>query len=190
MKKKILMLFVSILAVAMLAVPVMAEPTKGQKVEITMTQVATSPPTPIDDDVFTGPVTHSHVNGYYDVTIEIKDGATVVSTLVGDAVLNRKLVRVPQKGSILGRWIFTDYYEITIDTVDGESVDGGFEGNGKTILDGVNPAGMGISWELGRANALFHGTEDFEGQTLNFKSAWTTYVGPGPIVWDGYLLKP
>ena len=188
MNKKILMLLVSILAVAMLAVPVMAKPTQGQKAAVTMSQVGTG--TGPGDIHPTGPIIHNHFEGYYDVTIEIKDGATVVSTLVGDAVVDRKLVIVPQKGSILGRWVFTDYYEITIDTVDGEPVDGGFEGNGKVILDGVNPMGPGvISWELGRANALFHGTEDFEGQTLNFNGRWTPYAA-GPIVWDGYLLKP
>jgi hypothetical protein len=182
LNRKVLEIAVVLMAVAMLAVPVMANPTQGQKVAVTMTQIATGPPTTLDEDV-TGPITHSHSEGYYNVEIDITDGPT----LIGTAVVDRKLVRVPQKGSILGRWIFTDYYEITIDTKGGAPVDGGFEGNGKVILDGVNPATMGISWEKGRANVLLHGTEDFEGQTLNFNVPWNAEQD---IVWDGYLLKP
>ena len=189
MNKKILGISFVLVIAALLIAPVFADPTQGpNKKAVTMTQVPTGivPGGPY----MTGPITHNQFGGLYDVTIEIKDGATVESTLVGEAVVDRKLVAVPQKGSILGRWIFADYYVITIETVDGGAVVGGFEGNGNLIMDGVNPAGPGvITWEKARAKGLFHGTGDFEGQTLNFNTPWTPY-GTGDIVWDGYLLKP
>jgi hypothetical protein len=100
------------------------------------------------------------------------------------------VIVVPQPnkwGENKEKWIFTDYYEITIDTVDGEPVDGSFEGNGKVMIDGATAVVL-APWIQSRSNALFHGTGTFDGQTLNFVTHWREPAGG--IVWDGYLLKP
>ena len=183
MKKKILVTVTAFLILAMMLTPLaLAKPTKGQKEAVTVTMVATGPPADLDDPRLTGPVTHFHWLAPYAVTIEIEGGATLGGTIVQ----YRKLVTVPQKEGY--RWIFTDYYEITILTEDGELIgsDCGFEGNAKVILDGVFML-PSFSYDKGRGSGLFHGTGTFEGQTLNVDSdGWQPM---GPIIWRGYL-KP
>jgi len=170
--KKILVLLVSVLAVAMFAVSVMAKPTNGPNkvyVEVGMTRndgggagIELSP------DVFTGPITHRHRLQGYDITITFEDG----STLMGTLLIERKVVQVPQKGAV--KAILTDNYEFTFN-------DGGFEGNGQVLLDAVKM--QSLAW------GLFHGTGDFEGQTLNIGHPWAAYGGGAPNLWVGYWLK-
>ena len=178
MKKKILMLLVSILAVAMLAVPVMAKPTNGPNkvaVMVTMTRNSASdgggPGILLDPNVNTGPITHGHWEQHFTTTITFEDD----STLEGTIVIERKVVIVRRAQG--NKLIFTDYYVFTFP---GNDPDTGFVGNGKVILD----IGKGLSLAYG----LFHGTGDFEGQTLNIGHTWEDYtaaVNP----WYGYWLK-
>ena len=185
MNKKILMLLVSVLAVAMLTVPVMAKPTKGQKSAVTITMVGAADNPIILSAVPTGSAVHIHMQGHYYVTIEIAGG----STLEGEAFLDRKLLVVPQPNRAGDeKWHFTDYYVITIHTIDEVPVGSprGFEGNGRVMIEGATTQVL-APWIQGRSNALFHGTGAFEGQTLNFNTNWRPFGGG--IVWDGYLLK-
>jgi hypothetical protein len=196
MKRKILGIAVAILAMATLAVPVMAKPTKGQKAAVIMRNTTTSFGT--FDDHLVGNVLHRDFEMYTTLIIEIYDDeGDLETTLEGTSVVDRKTVNVlqPNKwdGELLTKTIMIDYYVITITLEGGEPVASarGFEGNDIVVIDGI-PSNV-YPWIMGRANALFHGTGAYEGQTFNFKEPW----GPAPapifplaIVWDGYLLKP
>ena len=160
--------------VAMLATPVMAKPENGPNkvaVTVTMTRNVASDGggtgIQLDPPVFTGLIIHAHVEQHFTTTIEFADG----STLDGTIVVDRKIVNI-KTGS---RVILTDHYVFTFN--DG---DAGFEGNGNVILDNVN--------QLSKAYGLFHGTGDFEGQTLNIGHTWASYVD-SVNPWFGYWLK-
>ena len=175
MNKKILLLLVSVLAVAMLAVPVMAKPTNGpNKVAVTVTMTRNDGGGAgilIDPDVFTGPITHRHLLQGFAVIITFEDATTLVGTLK----VERKTVWVPQKETL--KRIFTDYYVFTFP---GDAEDTGFVGNSKVIVDGVKGQSL--------AYGLYHGTGDFEGQTLNIGHPWAAFSGT-PAPWTGYWLK-
>jgi hypothetical protein len=185
--KKILVLLVSVLAIAMLVTPLaVAKPTKGpNKMAVTMTQSPAIPPIDFGSIVAvpTGNAVHISQTNYYDVTIEVRDDAgTLVETLTGTNVVYRNYVAVKQKDG-LEKWIFNDYYEFDF----GE---GGFVGNGKVIMDGVDfdPfTGTLYGYEQSMGCGLFHGTGDFEGQTLNVGHHMGEALGG--IVWTGYWLK-
>jgi hypothetical protein len=177
MKKKIIMLLVTVLAITMLAVPVMAKPTKGQKTAVTVIMTRNDgggPGTPLSPNRNTGPIIHLHRLQGYDVTVTFEDSSTVL----GNIEVERKMVNV--KGG--HRIVLTDYYVITLfkDELKTDPYDGGFEGNGQVLLDRVN--GASLAW------GLFHGTEDFEGQTLNIGHGWEAFSST-PNPWYGYWLK-
>jgi hypothetical protein len=184
MKKIVLVLLVSVLAVAMLTVPVMAKPTREpNKMAVTMTQSPADPAFVMNGlPVVTGNAVHISQTNYYDVTIEVRDDAgTVVETLTGTNVVYRNYVAVMQKDG-LQKWIFTDYYEFDFGH-------GGFVGNGKVIMDGVDftPPSTLNGYEQTMGYGLFHGTGDFEGQTLNAGHSWES--AGGIALWTGYWLK-
>jgi hypothetical protein len=182
MKKKIMMMFVTVLAVAMLSVPVMAKPTNGPNkvavtVDMTRNDIPPGWPGPgpypgeeIDPNRFTGPIIHLYRIQRYDVIVTFADD----STLEGTLEVERKILNV--KGG--AKVILTDYYVFTFD--DG-ALARGFKGNGQVLLD--NMKGRSLGW------GLFHGTGEFEGQTLNIGHPWVAYGGGGPTAWVGYWLK-
>ena len=177
-------MLISIMLLALLivsAIPVMAKPTKGQKTAVTLGMKRVGDFVDIEDPVYTGPITHQYIRVNYDATITFDDGS---DDLVGTLVTERKVVVVPQKEG--EKRIFTDHYVFTFP---GEDEDTGFVGNGKVILDGVYvPEGGGLSWEKSMGYGLFHGTGDFEGQTLNVGHTWGA-PGTTPSAWTGYWLK-
>jgi len=125
------------------------------------------PGTEIDPNVVTGPITHLHRLQHFTTTIAFEDG----STLDGTIEVVRKMVQVPQKEA--NRVILTDYYVFDFG-------DGGFVGDGLVMLDNVN--------HLSKAYGLYHGTGDFEGQTLNIGHTWESYIS-AVNPWYGYWLK-
>jgi hypothetical protein len=177
LNKKVLGIAVVLMAVTMLAVPVYAKPTNGpNKVAVTVTMTRDGRPVNeggdgggngilLDGPVFTGVIIHVVLEQHYFTTITFADN----STLDGYIVDERKVVNI--KGS--SRIVLTDNYVFDF----GE---GGFEGNGLVMLDMVKGQSKGYG--------LFHGTGDFEGQTLNIGHGWepfSTVVNP----WLGYWLK-
>jgi hypothetical protein len=171
MNKKILAIFVSLLVVALLTTPVLAIPTNGPN-KVAVTVVFKSGSRTDIVDVWTGPIRHRTFTATWGVVeLTITDGPT----LIGTATAERSTVRVPQNGAY--KVIFVDYYVFDFG-------DGGFEGNGKVILDGMVP---GIGWDQSLARGLFQGTEAFEGQTLNIGHPFWSM--PGPPTWIGYWLK-
>jgi hypothetical protein len=175
MNKKILGIFISLLVVALLATPVLAQPTNGpNKVAVSVDMTRTDGPGPgtlLDPNVNTGPITHGHWLQHFTTTVTFEDG----STLEGTIDIERKVVIVRRTPG--NKLIFTDY---NVFTFPGYDPDTGFVGNSKVILD----IGKGLSLAYG----LFHGTGDFEGQTLNIGHTWADYaaaVNP----WYGYWLN-
>ena len=173
--------------VALLATPVMAKTdlndTQGNKVGVTVILTRDGSPVAnggdgggqgihLEDNVVTGAVYHGHWEQHFKTKITFGDGSTCEGYLVAD----RKVVNI-KDGT---RLVFTDYYEFTFDLNEDEVADAGFVGNAEVQIDGVN--------SLSLAYGLFHGTGDFEGQTLNIGHTWAPYIG---VVnpWYGYWLK-
>ena len=177
MNKKIVVLAITVLALAMFAVPVMAKPTKGpNKVAVSLFLTQTNR---VDGpDVITGNVIHLTSLQTFEATIKFDDVTKI--DLIGTLVADRKIVVVEQKEG--NKVILTDYYVFTFP---GEDEDTGFEGNAQVILDGMPPTTGGAS---SKARGLFHGTGDFEGQTLNVGHGWEAFTGTVKP-WTGYWLK-
>ncbi len=175
MNKKVLVIFVALMAVVMLATPlvgmVTAEPTEGQKVPVTLKWANVGPTTTITHDV-KGNVSHRVMTQNWKVNITIGDAVTPIQgTAVGERqtlyIYGRKLHGVDQ--------VANDHYVISLP-------DGGFEGNCHILITDWNSTSRTYNVHL---HALFHGTGAYEGQTLN---VWQ--IGPGTnFLWEGYLLK-
>jgi hypothetical protein len=175
LKNKFLVIAVALMAVAMLTIPVMAEPTKGKKAAITLTFTFMGAET-IEEPKLSDGVLHTHVYHYFAVELAIDDGPTYYGT----AVTDRKMLFVSQEKANL---LMRDNYVFSF-----PDQQGGFEGNAMVLLDGVVTEPF-LSWEMGKAHALFKGTGAFEGQTINAGYHWGP-PQPPTITWGGYLLKP
>ena len=180
MNKKIMLISIMLLALLIVsAIPAYAVPTKGNKVAVTVDMTRNSasdgggPGILLEDNVRTGDVTHGHWEQHFTTTITFED----TTTLEGTIVIERKVAIVRRGPKLANKLIFTDY---NVFTFPGDDPDTGFVGNSKVILD--------IEKGLSLAYGLFHGTGDFEGQTLNIGHTWADYtaaVNP----WYGYWLK-
>lgn len=176
MNKKILVIFVNLLVVALLTTPVLAKPSNGpNKVAVSLFLYQTDR---VDGDpVPTGNVVHSTSIQTFEAVIEFEGG----ETLTGELVADRKIVNILKKDG-LHKIILTDNY---IFTFPGDDEDTGFVGNAQVVLDGMPPtSGVASS----NAYGLFHGTGDFEGQTLNVGHGWEAFSGTVKP-WTGYWLK-
>ena len=178
--KKVLGIAVFLMVAAMLATPVMAVPTKGRKAAITLKFALPPVGGPVEPPKPTGGVLHMHMSQTFNVELEIYGGLTYFGT----ATTDRQMLFVPQKNGM--NLLMRDDYVLSF-----PDQQGGFEGNAMVLLDGVTTE-PSLSWEMGKAHALFTGTGAFEGQTINAGSHWAPWEPPTPpaIVWHGYLLKP
>ena len=171
--KKVLIIFVALMAMAALATPlvgmVTAEPTEGQKVPVTIQWTPTGTTTLERND--TDGLSHRLLRTTWNVKLFIDGSATPID---GTAVSIRHVLYAYAK---LQMAVYEEYYELTFPTEGG-----GFEGNGHILL--TDYAG-GTNYDV-RIHALFHGTGAYEGQTLNVGRD----KGPASFVWEGYLLKP
>ena len=174
MNKKILCIFVSLLAVALLATPVYASPTKGNKVAVTLT--FSNRVGEVIDEWVSGRVTHRLQINTWDVMLEIEGGPTYLGTAIDE----RKIAEVMQNNEV--DRICRSYYELSF-----PSAGGGFEGNSLLIIDGFTGSPPPL-WDKTKVHYLFKGTGAFEGQTLNVGKTWTPFGGP--LGAGGYLLKP
>ena len=137
------MLLVTVLAVAMLVTPVMAVPTQGQKVAVTFRFIFPPISQTIYEQWQSNGVTHTHFEVNFNVELTVVDGPI----LLGTASIQRKNVVVFPKGLETGKVNLVDYYVFDFG-------DGGFEGNGKVMLDEFNPAAT-PPWGDVRGQGLF-----------------------------------
>ena len=175
MNKKILIIAVVFLAMAMLATPVLAAPTKGQKVPVTIS-FTTSTSVELPDKMWTTKGDIKQVRGgvvEYDPVIVTIDGVTLDPTT---SITERNLhwATLSKEGNI------RLMHESHVIALPG----GTFEGNALLKFHYISPYGA-LNFIL-EAHGVFHGTGDYEGQTMN---VWRESGGPG-ISWEGYLLKP
>ncbi len=185
MKKKIMLISIMLLALLIVsAIPAYAKPTNGpNKVAVTvdMTRDRADPADGgdgggngilLEGPVVTGQIIHVVLEQHFFITITFDDD----STLEGYAVVYRKVVNI----KVGARVVLTDNYVFTFDLDDDEVADAGFEGNGLVMLNNVD--------QLSKAYGIFHGTGDFEGQTLNIGHGWINYISEVNS-WYGYWLK-
>ena len=166
MKKKFLLLLVSVLAVAILAVPVMAKPATIE--EVTVAAVVTQTP----DDGFPRLVSHGtigHTKGtsFGTVTLTI-DGVPMGGVWAGEFITAGNFKKDPAEIVIRGKliWTFTG---------------GTFEGIIQRTIIGYPPGPSSIFID----HAVLKGTGDFKGQTLKL-----SFEGTPPIIQEGYLIIP
>jgi len=173
MKKiAVAVLALAFLMLAMLAAPVFAAPPTETKVPVTLKWTNVGPTTTVIRDV-NGNVSHRIMTQNWAVKLFIGDSETLIEgTAFGERqtlyIYGRKLNGVDQ--------IANDHYVISFPG-------GGFEGNTHITITDWDSVLKTYNVKL---HAVFHGTGEFEGQTLN---AWQNGPGTTPL-WEGYLSKP
>ena len=157
----------------MLAIPVFAKPTKGNKMEVTITW--TSAPASSSVINITGNVQHRHIEGNWDpIVLEIDDGPTYTGSALNTV---REALWIPQKDGM--NIVMREYLEMWF-----PSAGGGFKGNILVWMDGITGP---TTLERARAHGLLQGYGSFEGQTINAGHKWKAEATA--IVWTGYLLQ-
>ncbi len=164
------MLFVALIGLAISATPVLGTPPAEKKVPVTIEFKGIPNTTELLYRLDSDGLSHRVQRQYWTVTLFIDDSTTPI---LGTAVSERQVLWAYSK---LRMAVNNDYYEISFPTEEG-----GFEGNAHLLLTNYVAGNYDI-----QIHALFHGTGDFEGQTLNVGRD----KGPAGWVWEGYLLKP
>ena len=163
MNKKILGIAVVLMAVAMLVPPVMAKPTQGRKTAVALRFIFPHIQVNELDEWYSGPVYHRLWESIdWNVELTINPDGPNPTILPGTCYALRKAVQVFPNGKDTGKVILEDYYEF-----DFPDQNGGFEGNGLVMLDGFDPTKTPPYTDVHLVGFLFHGTGEFEGQTLN-----------------------
>ena len=178
MNKKILLIAVALLAIVMLATPVLAAPTKGKKVQVTISFTRSTEVEAYNKGWTTnGEIRQERgqVVLYAPVIVTIGTDTPITTTSLAERNLHWTY---PDEGSKPGN--IRLIHESHVIYLPG----GTFEGNALLKFHYISPYGRGDF--ILEAHGVFHGTGDYEGQTIN---AWRESGGPG-IPWEGYLLKP
>ena len=172
MKKKILVVFVSMLVISMFVIPVMAEPTKGQKVSVRLRVLGYYSYEGEDYRDYTnngGIRIRKNLMVVYDpLQLVFDDG----STLVGSAISNVDSI------SNLDKKTQVAHYDTVWSFVTPE---GGFKGEMLAHHKNMRTPEWTLDWHF-----VLQGFGAFEGQTLQIR-----LNGPYPgSPATGYLLKP
>jgi hypothetical protein len=168
-KAAVVIVVFALLMLTIGVLPVLAEPTNGQKVPVKIKWAATGTTTLERND--SDGLSHRILKTTWNVQLFIDDAVT---PLYGTAVSIRQVLYAYAK---LQMAVYNDDYVISFPTEEG-----GFEGSAHLLL--TDYAG-GTNYNI-QIHGLFHGTDAFEGQTLNVG----VDKGPASFVWEGYLLKP
>jgi hypothetical protein len=171
--KLILISVIILLMAAPMLVPVLAAPDNSENkvpVRIIWAPVAGSSKT-IEINYSDG-LSHRIITNKWTLQFFIDDAVTPI---LGTANCTRHVLYAFGKEPQMG--VYQDEYVISF-----PSLGGGFEGTAHLMIyDYVSSTNYNI-----KVHALFQGTGDCEGQTLNVG----VDRGPANLQWEGYLLKP
>jgi len=175
-KKKVFLITVVVFSIALMATPVLAVPTQGQKLPVSL---KFTPTTSADG------INHINIPGDFvlnDGSIgQRRDAVTsykVELTIDEDPIVGYSIVERPVVVYNVIKHKCMTMHEIHV--MDFSAEEGGFEGNALLkFTDYVSPASFHLE-----AHGTFHGTGDFEGQTIV-----ASYEGPAGGTWTGYILK-
>jgi hypothetical protein len=179
MKKKILGVFGCLFFVVMMTFPVMATPaTKIEGVTLSIVRTTTNDWRIVDHDIwqlFDG-------EGTGTVSLSILGNGDLPGTY--EAVWHGKIKSGPMLGVM--QWPEAEclYNRRMTISFTGEGTTGTFEGTGHTKAIGFPPTVCSYM----QVNMVFHGTDDFQGQTL--KLCYQGAVTPGIVELEGSLLMP
>jgi hypothetical protein len=171
--KAILVSGLALLMLLTFVAPVLAAPANNeQKVPVSLKWTPVPPSTTIERrDVDTG-ISHRILLQNWAVKMYVDDAVT---PLEGAAVVMRETIYRYSKDAMGVDQVVNDYYDISFLTTGG-----GFEGNAHIMLTDYVSGSYNS-----HVHALLHGTEAYEGMTLNAEAGW----GPGTMMWEGYILK-
>ena len=173
MKKVTAVVFALVLLTMMFAaVPVMAAKPGEQKVPVRILWAPVSGSSATLENRPSDGLSLRLITNKWTLQLFIGDAVTPIA---GTADCTRHVLYAFAKEPKMG--VYQDDYVISL-----PSLGGGFEGRTHlTLFDYVSSSNYNIL-----AHALFQGTGDCEGQTLNVG----VDRGPANLQWEGYLLKP
>ncbi len=154
-------------------VPVLAAPTTGEnKVPVRLVWAPVAGSSTTIEIHYSDGLSHRVITNRWNLKLYIGDAVTPI---VGTATCTRYVLYAFDKEPQMG--VYHDEYVLSF-----PSLGGGFEGTAQfRIYDFVSSSNYNI-----QVHAVFQGTGDCEGQTLNAG----VDRGPANLQWEGYLLKP
>ncbi len=172
--KKVLgiVLAFALLTMTFAVLPVMAAPLGEQKVSVKLVWAPVPGSAVTLENRKVDNLSHRVITNKWTLQLFIGDSVTPIA---GTANCTRYVLYAFLKEPQMG--VYHDEYVISF-----PSLGGGFEGTAQfMIYDYVSASNYNI-----KVHALFQGTGDCEGQTLNVG----VDRGPSNLQWEGYLLKP
>lgn len=171
-KIAVVVLALALLTMTFAAVPVMAVSPGEQKVPVKIVWAPVPGSSTTVENRKVDNLSHRVITNKWTLQLFIGDSVTPIA---GTADCTRHVLYAFAKEPQMG--VYQDDYVISF-----PSLGGGFEGRTHlTLFDYVSASSYNIL-----AHALFQGTGDCEGQTLNVG----VDRGPANLQWEGYLLKP
>ncbi len=165
-------LAMALLTTAFAAVPVMAAPPGEQKIPVRIVWAPVPGSATTIENRPSDSLSHRLITNKWTLQLFIGDAVTPIA---GTADCTRHVLYAFAKEPKMG--VYQDDYVISF-----PSLGGGFEGRAHlTLYDYVSASSYSIL-----AHALFQGTGECKGQTLNVG----VERGPSNLQWEGYLLKP
>ncbi len=171
--KRIVVAFLAFAVLTMIfSVPVMAAKPGENKVPVKIVWAPVAKSSTTIENRPTDGVSHRVITNKWTLQLYIGDAVTPIA---GTADCTRHVLYAFDKEPEMG--VYQDAYVISF-----PGLNGGFEGTAQfRIYNYVSNTVYDI-----QVHALFKGTGDCEGQTLNAG----VERGPGNLQWEGYLLKP
>jgi len=171
-KIAVVVLAFALLIMTFVAVPVMAAEPGEQKVPVRIIWAPVSGSSKTLEINYSDGLSHRVITNKWTLKFFIGDAVTPI---LGTADCTRHVLYAFAKEPQMG--VYQDEYVISF-----PSLGGGFEGTAHLMIyDYVSSTNYNI-----KVHALFQGTGDCEGQTLNVG----VDRGPANLQWEGYLLKP
>ncbi|HLN44393.1 MAG TPA: hypothetical protein VK209_01660 [Candidatus Sulfotelmatobacter sp.] len=173
MKKKIIGLGIMLFLLLPMLAPVLAASPGEQKVPITIKFLPVGSATGGERwETPSGIIQRREATKVYNLQLSI-DGGPIITGSCTTALVDYMFSGSAQMQ------ILREEYVMVFPSL---SASGTFEGNAMLLLTDyvASPLAFNV-----KAHGVFHGTGDFDGQTIN-----AGYMGPRGGTWEGYLLKP